>query len=218
MAENGALDHVFTRRRLLGAAGAGTLALTNPSWAETMIDLPLPGSPGARPITTVSPQKGPMILQRTRPPLLETPFEVFDKGVFTPNDQSYLRWHWAVIPTDIDIGKFSLTVRGGRVSRGINIPNAPPDPAGLASVNPIFTWVRLAQLVPMRIHIDQVPDGLQLVPGMTATVQIDPQRVGALTRFRGIPDTLSVQAKWPFLASVFGLTGQSERNLINVVR
>ena len=44
-----------------------------------------------------------MILQRTRPPLLETPFEVFDKGVFTPNDHFYVRWHWAVIPTDIDV-------------------------------------------------------------------------------------------------------------------
>jgi DMSO/TMAO reductase YedYZ molybdopterin-dependent catalytic subunit len=53
-----------------------------------------------------------MIPQRTRPPLLETPFEVFDKRVFTPNDQFYVRWHWAVIPTDIDIGKFGLTVRG----------------------------------------------------------------------------------------------------------
>src|SRR6476646_9516638 len=50
--------------------------------------------------------------QRTRPPLLETPFEVFDKGVFTPNDQFYVRWHWAVIPTDVDIDKFTLTVRG----------------------------------------------------------------------------------------------------------
>jgi hypothetical protein len=69
MAENGALDHVFTRRRLLGAAGVGSLALTNPIWAETMIDLPLPGGPGVRPITTGFPQKGPMILQRTRPPL-----------------------------------------------------------------------------------------------------------------------------------------------------
>ena len=29
-----------------------------------------------------------MILQRTRPPLLETPFEVFDKGVFTPPTNS----------------------------------------------------------------------------------------------------------------------------------
>src|ERR1700722_2616977 len=112
MAKIKAFQHLITRRRLLGGAGVGALALTNPSWAETMIDLPLPGGPGARPITTDFPQKGPMILQRTRPPLLETPFEVFDKSVFTPNDQFYVRWHWAVIPTDIDIGKFSLTVRG----------------------------------------------------------------------------------------------------------
>jgi DMSO/TMAO reductase YedYZ molybdopterin-dependent catalytic subunit len=53
-----------------------------------------------------------MILQRTRPPLLETPFEVFDKGTLTPNDQFYVRWHWAVIPTSIETDKFSLTVRG----------------------------------------------------------------------------------------------------------
>ena len=86
MAEIGDLHHLITRRRLLGVAGVGALALTNPSWAKTTIDLPLPGGPGARPITTGFPQKGPMILQRTRPPLLETPFEVFDKGVFTPND------------------------------------------------------------------------------------------------------------------------------------
>jgi DMSO/TMAO reductase YedYZ molybdopterin-dependent catalytic subunit len=112
MAENCALRHMVTRRRLLRASGVGALVLANPSWAETMIDLPLPGGPGGRPITTGFPQKGPMILQRTRPPLLETPFEVFDKSVFTPNDQFYVRWHWAVIPTDIDIGKFSLTVRG----------------------------------------------------------------------------------------------------------
>ena len=82
-----------------------------------MIDLSLPGGPGERQITTDFPQKGPMILQRTRPPLLETPFEVFDKGVFTPNDQFYVRWHWAVIPTDIDIGKFSLTVGAMSIRR-----------------------------------------------------------------------------------------------------
>ena len=112
MAENNALHHLLSRRRLLGAAAFGGLALSRPAWAQAAIDLPLPGGPGARQITTGFPQKGPMILQRTRPPLLETPFEVFDKGVFTPNDQFYVRWHWAVIPTDIDIGKFSLAVHG----------------------------------------------------------------------------------------------------------
>jgi DMSO/TMAO reductase YedYZ molybdopterin-dependent catalytic subunit len=110
--ENRAFHRVVTRRRLLGAAGAASLALSKPAWAQQMIDLSLPGGPSERQITTAFPQKGPMILQRTRPPLLETPFEVFDKGVFTPNDQFYVRWHWAVIPTDIDISKFGLTVRG----------------------------------------------------------------------------------------------------------
>jgi hypothetical protein len=82
--ENATLRYAVTRRQLLGSAGMGALALSKPAWAQTMIDLPLPGGPGARAITTAFPQKGPMILQRTRPPLLETPFEVFDKAVFTP--------------------------------------------------------------------------------------------------------------------------------------
>jgi multidrug resistance efflux pump len=80
-------------------------------------------------------------------------------------------------PATVKLMGYSRLVRGhvGGVARGINIPNAQPDQAGLASVNPIFTWVRLAQRVPVRIHIDQVPDGVRLVAGMTATVQIDPQ-------------------------------------------
>ena len=67
----------------------------------------------------------------------------------------------------------------GRVqglARGINVPNATPDASGLASVNPIFTFVRLAQRVPVRIHIDEVPEGVSLVAGMTATVQIEPYK------------------------------------------
>ncbi len=65
----------------------------------------------------------------------------------------------------------------GRVqglARGIDVPNSAPDASGLASVNPIFTFVRLAQRVPVRIHIDKVPDDVKLVAGMTATVQIEP--------------------------------------------
>ncbi len=68
-------------------------------------------------------------------------------------------------------------VRGhvGSIARGINVPNAQPNQEGLATVNPIFTWVRLAQRIPVHIHIDEVPEGVVLVAGMTATVQIDPQ-------------------------------------------
>ena len=99
------------RHVLTGAAAFGAAAATAPAWADT-ITLPLPGRPGERPMTTAFPQKGPMILQRTRPPLLETPFEVFDKGVMTPNDQFFVRWHWAAIPEEVDVTAFRLAVRG----------------------------------------------------------------------------------------------------------
>ncbi|MBV8595714.1 MAG: efflux transporter periplasmic adaptor subunit, partial [Candidatus Eremiobacteraeota bacterium] len=61
------------------------------------------------------------------------------------------------------------------IARGITVANAQADPQGLATVNPIFTWVRLAQRVPVRIKITNVPDGVRLVAGLTATVQIDPR-------------------------------------------
>ncbi|VTZ26560.1 RND family efflux transporter, MFP subunit [Methylocella tundrae] len=43
----------------------------------------------------------------------------------------------------------------------------------LANVNPTFSWVRLAQRVPVRIALDQVPDGVRLIAGRTTTVSID---------------------------------------------
>jgi hypothetical protein len=86
-----------SRRRFLQSAGMlGGMAATFPAWADTYIDLDLPGGADRRELTTAFPQKAQMILQRTRPPLLETPFEVFDRGIFTPNDQFFVRWHWAV--------------------------------------------------------------------------------------------------------------------------
>jgi DMSO/TMAO reductase YedYZ molybdopterin-dependent catalytic subunit len=103
----------MTRRRLLGAAGVGGLALlSRPASADETIDLKVPGGPSTRQITTAYPQKGRMILQRTSPPWLETPFEVFDERVFTPNNLHYVSWHWADFPSDIDVDKFRLTVRG----------------------------------------------------------------------------------------------------------
>jgi multidrug resistance efflux pump len=60
------------------------------------------------------------------------------------------------------------------VARGITVANAQPDQAGLANVNPIFTWVRLAQRIPVRIRITDVPDGVRLVAGLTATVELEP--------------------------------------------
>jgi DMSO/TMAO reductase YedYZ molybdopterin-dependent catalytic subunit len=110
---NSALTNLLSRRAALWQLGLASLSLAAaPAFAEDMIKLPLPSDPRERPLTHDFPQKGTMILQRTRPPLLETPMEVFDRGVFTPNDQFYVRWHWAVIPTSVDLKTFKLAVRG----------------------------------------------------------------------------------------------------------
>jgi RND family efflux transporter MFP subunit len=81
---------------------------------------------------------------------------------------------------DVKLMGYDAIVRGhvGSVARAISVANAQPNDQGVATVNPIFTWVRLAQRIPVRIHIDTVPEGVTLVAGMTATVQIDtPQRL-----------------------------------------
>jgi DMSO/TMAO reductase YedYZ molybdopterin-dependent catalytic subunit len=103
----------LSRRRFLQAASLfGVLPFSTPAWADAFVNLDLPGGPDQRSVTTAFPEKGQMILQRSRPPLLETPFDVFDRGVFTPNDQFFVRWHWALIPTEVDVAAFKLTVRG----------------------------------------------------------------------------------------------------------
>jgi hypothetical protein len=81
-----------SRRRLLQQAGlfAGALAPLQ-AWADTFVDLDLAGAPTRREVTEAFPQKGAMVLQRSRPPLLETPWQVFDRDVITPNDQFFVR-------------------------------------------------------------------------------------------------------------------------------
>jgi multidrug resistance efflux pump len=43
----------------------------------------------------------------------------------------------------------------------------------LANVNPTFSWVRLAQRVPVRVALDHVPADVRLVTGRTATVVVE---------------------------------------------
>lgn len=58
------------------------------------------------------------------------------------------------------------------ISRGITDRNATPDSQLLAEVEPTFNWVRLAQRIPVRIRLDEVPAGVNLSAGMTASVQV----------------------------------------------
>ena len=58
------------------------------------------------------------------------------------------------------------------ITRGIQDQNGNTDRLGLQDVNPVFTWVRLAQRIPVRVHIDHVPDGLLLAAGMTCSISV----------------------------------------------
>ncbi len=63
------------------------------------------------------------------------------------------------------------------ISRGIYDRDNPESRELIADVNPTFNWVRLAQRVPVRIHIDEVPEGFLLAAGTTCTVVVKPSEV-----------------------------------------
>ncbi|MGF6771873.1 multidrug resistance efflux pump [Paraburkholderia sp. GAS199] len=73
---------------------------------------------------------------------------------------------------NVDIGGHVDSIASGIVDRD--------NPTGsgelLANVDPIFTWVRLAQRVPVRIHLDRVPPGVHLAMGMTCTIVLTPDK------------------------------------------
>jgi len=58
------------------------------------------------------------------------------------------------------------------ITRGIASGNAAMATQGLPDVDPVYTWVRLAQRIPVRVRIETVPNGLVLAAGMTATVTV----------------------------------------------
>lgn len=76
---------------------------------------------------------------------------------------------------DIKLMGMDRPVRGHveSISRGISDQNGANDTQGLAQVNPVFYWVRLAQRIPVRLHIDEVPHDVTLAAGMTCSIVID---------------------------------------------
>lgn len=43
----------------------------------------------------------------------------------------------------------------------------------LPSIKPVFQWIRLAQRIPVRIQLEEIPDGVELRFGLTASVMIE---------------------------------------------
>ena len=101
---------MLTRRTLIASALAAP--------AAAQVDLGFADN-GMRPTTSAFPQKGEMILQRSTPPLLETPLSVFDANDFTPNDRFFVRWHYP-FPLQIDPAKHRLRI-GGHVAKPLSL-------------------------------------------------------------------------------------------------
>ena len=97
----------------------------------------MPFANGERPLVKF-PQKRPLILLTTRPPQLETPFSVFNEGIFTPNDAFFVRYHYAQIPTTIDPATFRVEIKG-KVNSALTLSLADLktkfEPAEVAAVN-----------------------------------------------------------------------------------
>jgi multidrug resistance efflux pump len=77
-------------------------------------------------------------------------------------------------PVEATLLGFEVPISGRieSITGGISAANAASSTQGLPNVDPIFTWVRLAQRIPVRIRIEQVPPGVPLVAGMTCSVSV----------------------------------------------
>lgn len=71
-------------------------------------------------------------------------------------------------------GDTHLNGRVAGIGRGIANSNMSLNQQLLPQVEPTFSWVRLAQRIPVRISLDSVPDNTLLSVGMTATVRVHP--------------------------------------------
>ncbi len=106
-------EEMIRRRRqfLLGAGASliGVMTLSSKTWAAVSETMPF--SNGERELIAY-PQKRKLMRITTRPPHLETPFEVFNEGVLTPNDAFFVRYHLANMPTSIDPDTYQLNISG----------------------------------------------------------------------------------------------------------
>lgn len=98
-------------------------------------------------------------------------------------------------PAQITLMGFDQPVSGHveSIGRGIDNGNDAPGHLGLPSVEATFSWVRLAQRIPVRIHIDRVPPGVELAAGLTASVAVGPAIVGDATESRLVSLLRSIQ-------------------------
>jgi len=105
------------RRRILAAAGASLGLAALPALARAAAPTTeLPIANGRRTLLAY-PEKRPLIVLTSRPPQLETPWEVFNEGTITPNDAFFVRYHNAGIPTSIDGDAHTIEIAGNAIGK-----------------------------------------------------------------------------------------------------
>jgi sulfite dehydrogenase len=130
----------LTRRRfLLAGALAGLGAAGNKVLAQgSFPTVEMPFANGTRKLVAY-PEKRPLIVLSSRPPQLETPFQVFNQGILTPNDVFFVRYHHAGIPTSIDAAKHVIEIGGNGVNKPFRLSMADLrrnfEPVELVAVN-----------------------------------------------------------------------------------
>lgn len=81
-----------------------------------------------------------------------------------------------VVRIDIMGEREPLVGHVASIAAGIEDRERSDSVGSFASVAPTFSWIRLAQRIPVRIEIDDIPDAVRLIAGRTATVTIEPAR------------------------------------------
>ena len=109
------------RRRALIAGGAGLLAA--PAALAQSPGFSHPFANGGRRLVAF-PEKRPLIVLTSRPPQLETPFEVFNEGPITPNDAFFVRYHNAGLPAAIDADTHQIKIFGNAVGKPLTLSMA----------------------------------------------------------------------------------------------
>lgn len=107
---------MISRRNVLKLGGTSAAALAGglvwPALAARAGEtITLPFANGERPLVKY-PGKRVMIGLTERPPQLETPFEVFNESLLTPNDAFFVRYHLSDIPLEIDPETYRIEVKG----------------------------------------------------------------------------------------------------------
>ncbi|MGZ5129690.1 MAG: SorA family sulfite dehydrogenase catalytic subunit [Caldimonas sp.] len=111
------LSHSPGRRRLIAAGlGAAATAGFGGSALAQGTTFTHPFANGERKMA-LYPGKRSMIVLTSRPPQLETPFEVFNDGIITPNDAFFVRYHNAGIPTSVDPDTHVIRIGGNAAGK-----------------------------------------------------------------------------------------------------